>query len=110
MLFGHFGEILLLILVGLLVFGPKRIVEMGSQLGKALREFRKATGEMDWSFLSQTDTRPKNSPLSQLSQFSQSLSNLTTPDTQPAPAPQPEATVVDSAPAPTPGEQSQSQP
>jgi sec-independent protein translocase protein TatA len=33
-------EILILLLVALLVFGPKRLPEMGRSLGKGLREFK----------------------------------------------------------------------
>ena len=33
-------EILLLLLVALLLFGPKRLPEMGRSLGKGLREFK----------------------------------------------------------------------
>ena len=33
-------EILILLLVLLLVFGPKRLPEMGRQLGKGMREFK----------------------------------------------------------------------
>lgn len=47
----HLPEILLLLLVALLVFGPKRMVEMGSSFGKAFREFRDATREMSWNNL-----------------------------------------------------------
>jgi sec-independent protein translocase protein TatA len=34
------GEILLLLLVALLVFGPKRLPEMGRSIGKGMREFK----------------------------------------------------------------------
>jgi sec-independent protein translocase protein TatA len=34
-------EILVILVVALLVFGPNRLPEIGKQLGKALREFRK---------------------------------------------------------------------
>lgn len=34
------GELLLLLLVILLVFGPKRLPEMGRSLGRGMREFR----------------------------------------------------------------------
>ena len=39
---GNFGiwEILLLLLVVLLVFGPKRLPEMGRSLGRGMREFK----------------------------------------------------------------------
>ncbi len=33
-------ELLILLLVVLLVFGPKRLPEMGRQLGKGMREFK----------------------------------------------------------------------
>jgi sec-independent protein translocase protein TatA len=35
-------EILILLLVALLVFGPKRLPEMGRSLGKGLREFKES--------------------------------------------------------------------
>jgi sec-independent protein translocase protein TatA len=35
-------EIVLLLLVALLVFGPKRLPEMGRSLGRGLREFKSA--------------------------------------------------------------------
>ena len=34
------GELLILLLVILLVFGPKRLPEMGRSLGKGMREFK----------------------------------------------------------------------
>lgn len=37
-----FPELLLLLLVGLLVFGPKRLPEMGRSLGKGMREFKES--------------------------------------------------------------------
>ncbi len=50
--FGHIGLILILLLVALVVFGPKRMIEMVSQLGKSLRETRDALKEMNWSLTS----------------------------------------------------------
>ena len=35
-----FPELLILLLVVLLVFGPKRLPEMGKQLGRGMREFK----------------------------------------------------------------------
>jgi sec-independent protein translocase protein TatA len=51
MFFGHLPEILLLLVLALLVFGPKRMIEMGSSFGKMFREFREATRDMSWSNL-----------------------------------------------------------
>ncbi|WP_438824240.1 twin-arginine translocase TatA/TatE family subunit [Bacillus sp. JJ1562] len=38
-----FGEILLIIFFALLVFGPKKLPELGKAAGTTLREFKKAT-------------------------------------------------------------------
>ena len=49
-IFQNFGvwEILLLLLVLLLVFGPKRLPEMGRSMGRGMREFKDSlTGKDD---------------------------------------------------------------
>ncbi len=47
-MFGSLGipELILIFVVALLVFGPKRLPEIGRTLGKALGEFKKATDEL----------------------------------------------------------------
>ena len=40
-------EILLILVVGLVVFGAKRMPEIGSGLGRAIRNFRQASSEPD---------------------------------------------------------------
>ena len=40
-------EILILLLVALLVFGPKRLPEMGRSLGKGMREFKDSISGKD---------------------------------------------------------------
>lgn len=47
-MFGSLGvpELLLIFAVILIVFGPRRIPEVGRMLGKALGEFRKATDDL----------------------------------------------------------------
>jgi sec-independent protein translocase protein TatA len=40
-------EILLILVVVLVIFGAKRLPEIGSGLGRAIRNFRKATTEPD---------------------------------------------------------------
>jgi sec-independent protein translocase protein TatA len=47
---GNIGplEILVVLIIALIVFGPKRLPELGSSLGRGIREFRGAvTGEKD---------------------------------------------------------------
>jgi TatA/E family protein of Tat protein translocase len=41
--FGHFPELMMVLILALIIFGPKRLPEVGEGLGKSLREFRKAT-------------------------------------------------------------------
>ncbi len=40
-----FQELILILVVALLVFGPTRLPELGRALGRAMREFRRATEE-----------------------------------------------------------------
>ncbi|MBF1682156.1 MAG: twin-arginine translocase TatA/TatE family subunit [Selenomonas artemidis] len=39
-------ELILILVVGLIVFGPGKLPEMGRSLGKGLREFRKASNAL----------------------------------------------------------------
>jgi TatA/E family protein of Tat protein translocase len=41
-----FAEILFILVLALLVFGPRRLPEVGRTLGKTLREFRRATSDL----------------------------------------------------------------
>ena len=41
-----FSEMLIIFIVALLVFGPKKLPELGKSLGKGIREFKKATDEL----------------------------------------------------------------
>jgi len=47
-MFGSLGipELILIFIVALLVFGPKRLPEIGRTLGKAIGEFKKATDDL----------------------------------------------------------------
>ncbi|MER3456542.1 MAG: twin-arginine translocase TatA/TatE family subunit [candidate division GAL15 bacterium] len=42
--FGGIGasELVVILLIALLIFGPARLAEIGSSLGKAVRDFRRA--------------------------------------------------------------------
>src|SRR5436305_14722317 len=41
--FGHFPELVIVLIFALIIFGPTCLPEAGAGLGKSLREFRKAT-------------------------------------------------------------------
>jgi sec-independent protein translocase protein TatA len=65
-------ELVLILLVLLLVFGAKRLPEMGRSLGKGMREFKESVTGMDEkpssspaelpSSTSETDTTPAEKP------------------------------------------------
>jgi sec-independent protein translocase protein TatA len=42
----HWTYIVILLVVVLIIFGPGRLPELGGAVGKAMREFRKATTEL----------------------------------------------------------------
>src|SRR5881396_685000 len=45
-----FSEMLVIFVIALLVFGPKKLPELGKSLGKGIREFKKATDELKSSW------------------------------------------------------------
>jgi sec-independent protein translocase protein TatA len=47
-MFGSIGapELILIFIVALLVFGPRKLPELGRALGRGISEFRKATNEL----------------------------------------------------------------
>lgn len=44
-----FSEIVVILLLALLIFGPKKLPEIGRTLGSAIRELRKASRELSTS-------------------------------------------------------------
>ena len=42
----HAPELIIVLVVALLIFGPKRLPEMGAGVGKFIREFRKGVNEI----------------------------------------------------------------
>jgi sec-independent protein translocase protein TatA len=41
-----FQELVLILVVALIIFGPKKLPELGRSLGKTLAEFRRASNEI----------------------------------------------------------------
>lgn len=87
MIFGHMAEIIGLLILGLLIFGPKRMIEMGGQLGKMWRETRDAMKAMNWNPLGDDEKPTSGFSQTPLGKFSQIAQNFTEPrivDSQPA--------------------------
>lgn len=63
-------ELLVIVVIALLVFGPKKLPEFGRTIGKGLAEFRRASNDLKRSLESEiaaeesrsrrSDTRPDN--------------------------------------------------
>jgi sec-independent protein translocase protein TatA len=51
------GEIILIFLVALLLFGAKRLPEIGSSLGKGIREFKSSVREIEGELKAPMDDR-----------------------------------------------------
>ena len=51
-MFGNIGlpELMVIMAIALLVFGPKKLPEVGRTIGKAIREFKKSTDEIKDKF------------------------------------------------------------
>lgn len=71
-------ELVLILIIGLIVFGPGKLPEMGRTLGKGIREFRKASNA-----LSQAINAPEHQP-------QQPAAPAPQPQQPAAPAPQPQ--------------------
>jgi sec-independent protein translocase protein TatA len=53
---GHFWLILLLLVVVLIIWGPGKLPEVGAGMGRAIREFKKATSEVKDSVVNASST------------------------------------------------------
>jgi sec-independent protein translocase protein TatA len=42
----HGPELIIILVIALLIFGPKKLPEMGASIGKSIKEFRKGMNEL----------------------------------------------------------------
>ena len=45
----HMPELIVILVIALLIFGPKKLPEMGSSIGKTIKQFREGMSEMSQS-------------------------------------------------------------
>lgn len=110
-MFGSLGlpELMLIFVVALIVFGPKKLPEIGRTLGKALGEFKKATDDLKNTIerevrveeLKELRQIPSNIAASVMNPPAETVSRS---EPVPEPVPQPvevQAEVVNPTPAPS---------
>ena len=56
------GEFVLILVAGLILFGPSKLPELAKSLGKALREFRKAQAALSATLEESVEPEKKSSP------------------------------------------------
>lgn len=77
-------QIVIVLIIALVVFGPNRLPEIGRQIGSALRELRKAAGEVSRSLNGEDEPAPNSQSYTDYD-YSRSTSYYTPP----APADEP---------------------
>lgn len=97
-------ELVVILVVALLVFGPNKLPEIARSLGRGLAEFRRASNELRQSFQESVDDRPGEKGGRTAAERSKALAarGEAAPSPEAAPAPQ---SAAEAAPAgPPPGE------
>ena len=59
---GHLPEIIIVLVVILIIWGPGKLPDVGAALGKGIREFRKASSETHDAVVGATTTAPPTQP------------------------------------------------
>ena len=60
--FNHWYILVLILIIVLIVYGPGKLPEVGGAIGKAMREFRKATSELSNDVSSAVNPPPAAPP------------------------------------------------
>jgi len=71
-------ELVIILVIALLILGPGKLPEVGSALGKSIREFRKASADVQDAVKVNVDTSPAPNVLN-----SQAVPNATATPTEP---------------------------
>jgi TatA/E family protein of Tat protein translocase len=81
-------EILLILVIGLLIFGPDKLPQIGRDLGRTLRSFKKATTDLSAEMSKEMEEEKKeiNSDTKQIKQDLDEISNPAKPEAGKTPA------------------------
>ena len=77
-------ELIIILVIALLILGPGKLPEVGASIGKSIREFRKASTDVQDAVKVNVDTSPLPTPVS-----STPVASATPADQAPAVAPAP---------------------
>ena len=81
----HWIYVIILLVVVLIIFGPGRLPELGGAVGKAMREFRKATTELTNEVTTAVQAKPEPPPPT-ASTGSESAATSSTSEANPPPS------------------------
>ncbi len=56
------GEVLLILIIALIIWGPGRVIEIGSTLGKMVRNLKKVTSDLTAQVTSELEKEEKDHP------------------------------------------------
>ncbi|MFZ0129441.1 MAG: twin-arginine translocase TatA/TatE family subunit [Candidatus Dormiibacterota bacterium] len=62
---GHLPEIIIVLVVILIIWGPGKLPDVGAGIGKGIREFRKASSETHDAVMGTTTTTAQPAPVAQ---------------------------------------------
>ena len=81
-------EIILILVIGLLIFGPDKLPQIGRDLGRTLRSFKKATTDLSAEMSKELEEEKKeiDSDTKQIKQEIDKLSNPAKPEAGKTPA------------------------
>jgi TatA/E family protein of Tat protein translocase len=103
-MFGTLGgpELLLILVIALIVFGPRKLPEMGRSLGKVMLEFRRASNEFKRTVEDEVDAEQARERAQAAAR--PPAATLAAPPAGDAPAASAAETSAEAAPAPVPAE------
>ncbi len=93
-MFGSIGmpELIVIFIIALIIFGPRRLPELGKSLGKSINEFKKASNDLRNSLEEEIRLEEQQKPQMPAQTATRPAPVVNTPVTSASPAPAPVAT------------------
>lgn len=77
-------EMIFIFVAALVIFGPKKLPELGKQLGKGMAEFRRASSELRGTFQREMDNIERESRMQEVRQAAANIKSDITKDFSPS--------------------------